>query len=85
MGLFGPKMTTCYLCSNPVPKPELQQHYQTHLIEVIDNNGHEAYTFRCARCGLMDQAWGGGRSDPASIAAAAITVHGMERHGVSMF
>lgn len=60
-------------------------HYQTHLIQVVDNKGHEAYTFACGRCGLMDEAWGGGRSNPKSNGTAAIAVHGMQRHGVPMF
>lgn len=86
VGLFNrPKVKNCYLCSQPVLEPELTQHFVSHLIEVTDNNGHTAYTFECPRCGLMDQAWGGGRANPKSNAEAAIRVHGMERHGVPMF
>ena len=85
MGLFSkkPKLHSCVFCSELVPDETSSKmdHYETHLIEVTDNNGHQAYTFECPRCGMMDQAWGGGRSHPKSNATAAIGVHFMERHG----
>jgi hypothetical protein len=84
MGLFSkqPKLHTCVFCSEAVPdeSQSKHEHYKTHLIEVTDNNGHQAYTFECPRCGLMDQAWGGGRSHPQESAVSAIAVHFMERH-----
>lgn len=87
MGLFnkkpkGPKLHTCVFCSELVPDESLSksEHYKTHLIEVTDNNGLQAFTFKCPRCGLMDQAWGGGRPDPQDNAVAAIAAHYMERH-----
>lgn len=84
MSLFSrkPKLHTCVFCSDLVPEDSLSkyEHYETHLIEVTDNNGHQAFTFKCPQCGLMDQAWGGGHSNPQSNAVAAIGVHFMERH-----
>ena len=85
MGLFGkkgPKLHTCRICSELVPdeKQAKQDHYVSHLIEVTDNNGHKAYTFKCPKCGLMDSAWGGGRSDPVMIGHAAILSHFMQSH-----
>jgi len=79
----GPKLHTCVFCSELVPgdSHSKSEHYKTHLMEVTDNNGHQAFTFKCPRCGPMDQAWGGGRSDPERNAVAAIAVHYMERHG----
>ena len=85
MGLFSkrPKWHTCVFCSESVndDRSSKQEHYETHLIEVTDNNGQQAFTFECPKCGLMDQAWGGGRSHPKSNAFAGIAVHYMERHG----
>lgn len=85
MALFArkPKVRTCFLCSQAVELP-LLEHYNTHLIAVTDNNGLAAYTFECPRCGLMDEAWGGGRSNPASNATSAIVVHLMQRHSVPL-
>jgi hypothetical protein len=84
VGLFTKreKLHTCVFCSESVPddQPAKSEHYQTHLIEVTDNNGQRAFTFECPRCGLMDQAWGGGRPRPESNAVSAIAVHFMERH-----
>lgn len=80
----GPKLHTCVFCSERVPgdRPSKNEHYKTHLIEVTDNNGQQAFTFKCPQCGeLMDQAWGGGKSDPQGTAVAAIGVHYMQRHG----
>lgn len=86
MSLFrrAPKTEPCFFCAESVEKDTRHDHYRTHLIEVTDNNGNQAFTFRCPRCGLMDQAWGGGRSDPAGNASAAIVVHLNDRHGISM-
>lgn len=83
MPLFArkPKTETCFLCSHEVDVP-LMEHYKEHLLAVRDNNGNEAFTFECPRCGLMDQAWGGGRSNPASNATSAIAVHLMQRHSI---
>ena len=82
-----PKLHSCFFCSELVPDDGLakDEHYRTHLIEVTDNNGQRAFTFKCPRCGLMDQAWGGGRSNPESAGVAAITVHVMQRHGIDIF
>ena len=81
-----PKLHTCFFCSELlVDDPVAQyEHYQTHLIEVTDNNGNRAFTFKCPQCGLMDQAWGGGRPDPASNAYSGICVHLKQRHGVNL-
>lgn len=85
MGLFSrSKMQQCLFCSTSVDSSIILEHYVDHLIEVTDNNGHRAYTFKCPRCGLMDQAWGGGRPNPQSNATSAIVVHLMERHGIPM-
>jgi hypothetical protein len=86
--LFGrkPKLHTCFFCSELIPDDHLEReaHYRTHLIQVTDNNGYEAYTFKCPRCGLMDMAWGGGRRDPQSNGVIAIYAHLMQRHNVNM-
>jgi hypothetical protein len=87
MGMFKsrPKIRSCYLCRTPILELGLTDHYQTHLIEVTANNGYQAYTFECDRCGgPMDQAWGGGRSNPKDSATAAIQVHGMQQHSVPL-
>jgi hypothetical protein len=84
MGLFSskPKLETCFFCSELVAEGiATRNHYETHLIQVTDNNGHQAYTFNCPRCGLMDQAWGGGRSDPKGSALSALYLHLAQRHG----
>lgn len=87
MGLFSksPKLHRCVFCHKEVPSDSSSkhEHYETHLIEVTDDNGFQAFTFECPRCGLMDQAWGGGRSHPKSNAVSAIAVHYMERHSNS--
>ena len=78
-------MHSCRLCQELVPDEPAtrQEHYKTHLIEVTDNNGHQAYTFECPRCGLMDMAWGGGRSDPQMTAWSAIAAHFLQAHSDS--
>ncbi|UOZ03544.1 hypothetical protein [Amycolatopsis sp. WQ 127309] len=86
MGLFGgkPQATSCFFCSVDVEKSGLMAHYSIHLIEVVDNNGRQAYTFTCPRCGTMDQAWGGGRPNPLSNATSAVAVHLMDRHSIPL-
>jgi hypothetical protein len=84
MALFSrkPKLHTCFFCSEPVPEGiAMRNHYEKHLMEVTDNNGHQAYTFNCPRCGVMDQAWGGGRPDPQGKAVSALFVHLATSHG----
>jgi len=83
MGLFSrtPKPVTCFLCSQAV-EGSLQEHYKTHLIKVTDDNGFDAFTFVCPRCGPMDRAWGGGRPDPAGNGAAAVAGHLIQAHGI---
>jgi hypothetical protein len=87
MGIFGRKPKTaphhsCRFCSEivPVTGSEKREHYKTHLIKVTDNNGLEAYTFKCPQCGPMALSWGGGRPSPKDNAVSAIAVHYMERH-----
>jgi hypothetical protein len=77
-----PKLHTCLFCSELVTDDRVakEEHYKTHLIQVTDNNGHLAFTFRCPRCGPHGQAWGGGRPDPQDIAVSVIAAHLMERH-----
>ena len=79
-----PKLHTCFFCSVLMVDEILakKEHYQTHLIEVTDNNGHTAFTFKCPRCGVMDQAWGGGRPFPEEAGANAIFAHLMLKHGM---
>jgi len=88
MGLFSrkPQWHSCFFCSELVAdeRSAIWEHYKTHLIEVTDNNGHRAFTFECPRCGLMDEAWGGGRPDPESNGTSAIFVHLMQRHGIDL-
>jgi hypothetical protein len=87
MGLFSSKSKTlsCFFCSAEVEKPTIMDHYRVHLIPVTDNDGQQAYTFECPRCGAMDLAWGGGRPNPMSNATSAMGVHLMERHGIPLF
>ena len=85
MGIFSrkPKATpqhTCRFCSQTLDVSEKREHYKTHLLKVTDNNGLEAYTFQCPRCGPMALSWGGGKPSPKDNAVAAIAVHFMERH-----
>ena len=88
MGLFSrkPKLHSCVFCSEVVVDESVTiwEHYATHLIGVTDNNGNEAFTFECPHCGLMDEAWGGGRPDPSSNGVSAMFVHLMQRHGVNL-
>lgn len=88
MGLFSrqPKLRSCFFCSELVvdEKSATWDHYRTHLIEVTDSNGNRAFTFKCPRCGLMDEAWGGGRPDPSVNGVSAIFVHLMQRHGINL-
>jgi hypothetical protein len=79
-----PKLRDCFVCSQAVEESLLFAHYKSHLIEVTDNNGQQAFTFECPRCGLMDQAWGGGRPDPESNGAIALQAHLMLKHSVRM-
>jgi hypothetical protein len=86
MGIFSrrPVEKRCFFCSAYFLDEPLAQreHYETHLRAVTDNNGFQAYTFECPRCGLMDLAWGGGRSDPKGTAANAMKAHHMQRHSI---
>lgn len=88
MGIFSrkPKLHTCLFCSETVvdERSDMWEHYKIHLIEVTDNNGNRAFTFECPRCGLMDQAWGGGRPNPAFNGVSAIFVHFMQSHGTNL-
>jgi hypothetical protein len=87
MGLFTrkPKLHTCFFCSELVAEGgAIGEHYKTHLIEVTDNNGYRAFTFKCPRCGPMDQAWGGGRPDPESNGVIAIFGHLLQQHGIDL-
>ena len=63
-----------------MPDSDKYQHYETHLIEVTDNNGLTAYTFICPRHGGMDLAWGGGKTNPKGVAVSAITAHFLQAH-----
>ncbi|MBN9622371.1 MAG: hypothetical protein J0H06_05365 [Actinobacteria bacterium] len=87
MSLFrrGPKLHQCFFCSEAIPETEKYEHYRSHLIEVTDNNGQRAFTFECPVCGLMDEAWGGGRPVPESNAVSAMQVHLMQRHSIMDF
>ncbi len=84
MGLFSrkPKTVACFFCAEQVEEADLLDHYHEHLIAVRDNNGHQAYTFECPRCGLMDLSWGGGRPNPKVNAAAALALHLNDRHNI---
>lgn len=79
-----PKLHTCFFCSEQVPDEAVakREHYVSHLIEVTDNNGQRAFTFECPRCGLMDQAWGGGRPDPQGNGVTAIYAHLLMSHNI---
>jgi hypothetical protein len=82
MALFArkPKLRDCFFCSEAVEESALPIHYRTHLIEVVDVEGRRAFTFQCPSCGLMDQAWGGGRPDPEGNAATAVQGHLLMKH-----
>jgi hypothetical protein len=91
MGLLNRKPTTpptviCPWCSKelPVEGSSKMDHWETHLIQVTDNNGDRAFIFRCP-CGVEDGAWGAGESlDKAKFrGACGIAAHLMERHGIS--
>jgi hypothetical protein len=86
LSLFSrkPKLHSCFFCSEQVEYPTKDAHYRTHLIEVTDNNGQQAFTFKCPRCGLMDQAWGGGRPNPEFNGVNAIYVHLMQSHNLDL-
>ena len=86
MGFLGkkkqPKLHTCVFCSDLVPgdSPSKTEHYKTHLIEVTDNDGLQAFTFICPHCGPMDLAWGGGKPDPQGTAVGALQGHYINQH-----
>lgn len=75
-----PKLHSCFFCSEQIEDAAKWAHYETHLIEVTDDNGRQAFTFECPRCGVMDQAWGGGRPNPKFNGTSAIAVHLMQSH-----
>lgn len=79
-----PKLHGCFFCEESILDEHAEKlaHYETHLIEVTDNDGLRAFTFECPRCGLMDLAWGGGRPNPEATAVNAIYVHLLQRHGI---
>ena len=79
-----PKLHNCFFCSEAVENSAKTEHYKTHLIEVTDNNGQRAFTFECPRCGMMDQAWGGGRPDPEGNGVNAIYVHLLQHHNLNL-
>jgi hypothetical protein len=81
-----PKLESCFFCSELVEKDDLLKHYETHVFEVTDVNGDRAYTFKCPRCGTMDQAWGAGRPDDSARfkAACAVATHLMQSHSIAM-
>lgn len=85
MSLFSrrPKVRSCFFCAKQVDDASLRAHYETHLIEATDHDGHQAVTFECPRCGLMDQAWGGGRPNPKFNGLNAVAVHLMQAHHVN--
>lgn len=88
MGLFSskPKQVNCP-CGAGFPENEKNQHWGTHLVEVVADNGQPAFAFDCPTCGMSSQAWGHEDSSPAtkrSRAQAAMGLHMMERHRISL-
>jgi hypothetical protein len=79
-----PKIHSCFFCAQEIEDATKLRHYKTHLLEVVDNNGHRAFTFECPKCGLMDQAWGGGRPDPEGNGVNAIAAHLLMQHRVDL-
>jgi len=77
-----PKLKTCFYCSDLFEESQEFEHYRTHLIEVTDVNGDQAFTFSCPRCGQMDSAWGAQKHDPEGIAAIAMKGHLMMAHRI---
>lgn len=82
MGLFGPKEEACFICSEQMPKQDLQRHWISHLIEVQADTGGRGYTFECPSCGPMSECWGAGEEEQRAKvrAVCAIDVHLMQRH-----
>jgi hypothetical protein len=83
--MFGRKgkAATCFYCSESVDSAsDLILHYQKHLVPVTDNNGLQAYTFTCPRCGPMNLSWGGGMPDEAaqSKASGMLRAHLVMKH-----
>lgn len=57
MGLFSrkPKSVDC-LCGDELKAGTSNAHWRTHLVEVRSDAGHQAFAFKCPRCGMSDQA-----------------------------
>lgn len=82
-----PEIVSCFFCSQDFENYALKSHYKEHLIQVTDNDGQTAYTFRCPKCGMMDMAWGGrSLNDNAAqtTAAFAIAYHLDKEHFIPM-
>jgi len=90
MGFFnkGPKTKQCPLCGEDVldDRSLKQEHLSTHMFQVTDDNGLDAYTFRCPRHGVGDLAWGGGCDEETARVRtrSGILVHCMQQHGTGM-
>lgn len=74
MGLFKKKLDTCIICDAGVERGEMLQHNLTHAEPAPDGGGD--FIWRCA-CGEVDGAW-----DEPYGAAAGLTLHMTQRHGV---
>lgn len=88
MGLFSskPKQVTCP-CGVEFPNGEDFAHWDTHLVEVVANNGQPAFAFDCPSCGMSAEAWGHEDLEPDKKrlrGRAAMATHMMQRHRIGL-
>jgi hypothetical protein len=74
MGLFGKKQETCPICDAGISKGGLMMHNLGHAVPATDGPG---YMWKCA-CGEKDGVW-----DAETGAAAGLTMHMSQRHGLT--
>lgn len=78
MGLFGKKVSTCPVCDLVLAKNEnMGLHNLKHVIPSPD--GGPGFGWQCG-CGDADGVW-----DGKAGAAAGLTMHMQQRHGISAF
>lgn len=74
MGLFKKKLDTCPICDGGVERGGLMAHNLSHAEPAPD--GQPGFIWNC-KCGERDGVW-----DQAAGAAAGLTQHMTQRHGL---
>jgi hypothetical protein len=74
MGLFSKSLDTCSVCDAGIERGKKPSHNVQHAIPAPDGGG--GYAWEC-KCGERDGVW-----DQPMGAAAALTLHMQNRHGL---